>query len=52
VIKVASNVLGTVPVSDNGPHLLIVERDVDHMFDDLDEDYGFVGVMLRGSVAE
>jgi hypothetical protein len=53
VISVASNALGgAVPVSDNGPHLLIVERDADFVFDDLNEDYGFVGVMLRGSVAE
>jgi hypothetical protein len=52
VIKVASNVLGTVPVSDNGPHLLIVRRDAGSALDTLNEDYGFVGVMLRGSVAE
>jgi hypothetical protein len=49
VIKVASNILGEVTVTDNLPRAILVRRNANDALDTLTIDFRFMGVLLRGT---
>ena len=49
IVRIATNVLGTVLVSDTLPRPLGIRRNADDALDTLTSDYGVVGALLRGT---